>query len=185
MTLFSDTLHLRSALRGYVRVRNELGDEVHSHNLVVYNGGDIIAQLLAGNDEYRISHMYFAYENTAGTPSPAAAARTDTATSAFHNLTSPQDFLRAQVLEPPQLEAADVNHLFNRATFNAIASDSAGVNGLAFGAASDSKVYAVGLVAAPTGTYTDDLLYAHYILPTALPAAGSGQISASWATEAD
>ena len=172
-------------LRGRVRVQNEAGQTVESQNLVVYNGGDIIAQLLAGNPEYRISHICFAYENTVGVPAPAAADRTDTAASVFHSLVPPFDFLRAAVLQPPTLAAADGNHLFNLATFVAIAADAVGVLGLPFGAANDSKIYAVGLVAAPTGVYTDDLLYAHFILPTPLPAAGSGQVSAAWATEAD
>lgn len=180
-----DALSLAKMLRGYVRVWNEDGVVVESRNLVVYNGGDIIAQLLAGNDEYRISHMYFAYENTAGVPAPAAAARTDTAAATFHALTPPNDFLRAPVLNPVTLAAADGNHLFNRATFTAIASDTVGVLGLPFSSGSNSKVYGVGLVAAPTGVYTGDLLYANFILPSALAAAGSGQISAAWATEAD
>ena len=180
-----DRTLLTNLLRGYVRVTNEAGDTVEAHNLVTYNGGDIIAQLLAGNDEYRISHMYFAFENTAGSPAPAAAARTDTAATNYHALSSPEDFLRAPVINPPTLAAADANHLYNQATFVAVATDTVGVNGVAFGAASNSKVYAVGLVAAPTGIYTGDLLYANFILPTALAAAGSGQVSATWATEAD
>jgi hypothetical protein len=183
--MIKDSIALNRVLRGYVRVRNEAGVEVHSHNLVVYNGGDIIAKLLGGNEEYRISHMYFAYENTVGVPAPPAAARSDTAATTFHALAPPDDFLRAPVLDPPQYQAADANHLFNRVIFNAIASDTVGVLGLPFGAANNSKVYGVGLIAAPTGAYLGDLLYAYFVLPTALPAAGSGQISASWATEAN
>jgi hypothetical protein len=89
------------------------------------------------------------------------------------------------VLDPPQLAAADGNHLFNRATFISITAGTNGVNGLPFGVASNSKVFSLGLLAAPTGVYTGDILYAHYALPSALAAAGSGQISATWATEAD
>lgn len=170
---------------GYVRVRNEDGVSVEARNLVVYNGGDILAQLLAGNAQYRISRMYFGYENTAGSPTPAPAARTDTADSAFHSLAAPQDFVIAPTLEPAILTAADPNHLFNRVLFHAIANSLVGVNGLPFSAANDSKVFSLGLVASPTGAYPNDLLYAHFILPTALPVVGSGQVSASWATEAD
>lgn len=180
-----DSLLLSKLLSGYVRVWNEDGLVIEGNNLVVYTGGDIIAQLLAGNSEYRISHMYFGYENTAGVPAPAAAARTDTAASAYHSLAAPEDFLRGPILEPPQLSAGDVNHSSNVATFNAIGVGPTGVLGLAFGPGSNSKVYDIGLVAAPTGVYTGDVLYARYVLPSALPAVGGGQVSATWATEAD
>lgn len=177
--------HVGPRTYGYVRVRNAAGQCAEAKNLVVYNGGDILAQLLAGNAQYRISHMYFGFENTAGSPTPSPAARTDTADSAFHSMAAPQDFVIADALQPAVLEAADANHLFNRVLFHAIANALAGVNGVPFSAANDSKVFSVGLVASPTGAYLDDLLYAHFILPTALPVVGSGQISASWATEAD
>lgn len=177
--------HVGPQTYGYVRVRNEHGHTVEAKNLVVYNGGDILAQLLAGNCQYRISHMYFGFENTAGAPTPAPADRSDTADSAFHSLSAPQDFVIGQTLEPAVLEAADPNHLYNRVLFHAIANALSGVNGLPFSAANDSKVFSLGLISSPTGAYLDDVLYAHFILPTALPVVGSGQISASWATEAD
>lgn len=181
-----DRIDLSAMLRGRVRVWNESGDVVESTNLVVYNGGDIIAKLLGGASEYAISHMYFAFENTAGAPAPPAAARTDTADDQFWSLVAPQDFIRAQILTPVTYDATDADHLFNRVTFYSISTATAGENGTSFGAAHDSKVYGLGLVAAPGATpSSDDLLYAHYILPSALPAAGSGQISATWATEAD
>lgn len=180
----TDRLSLKKLLRGYVVVRNEIGQEVRAQNLVVYTGGDIIANLLAGNDEYAISHMYFGYENTAGAPSFAAPARSDTV-AFFSGLSSPQDYLRAEILLPTQIDAADVNHNGNRATFNAVAVDVVGVNGLPFGSGNNSKVATLGLVAAPTGLVGGDVLYARVNLGTALPAAGSGQVSATWATEAD
>jgi len=180
-----DVFDLSKFLRGYVRVWNEVGDVTESDNLVVFNGGDIITQLLAGNQEYQISHFYFLYENTVGSPAPIAPARSDTATS-LQSITPPQDLLRASILDPVTLEAADVNHLFNRATFLSVTASSTGdVNGLSFGAGSDSKVFHLGMVAAPTGAIGGDILYASFSLPTEIPAAGSGQISAAWATEAD
>jgi len=180
----NDSLSLDKLLTGYVKVWNEAGDVVYGTNLVVYTGGDIIAQLLAGNNEYRISHMYFGYENTAGAPSFAAPARTDTA-AFFSGLVAPQDYLRAPTLEPTILTAADANHNYNRATFTSIAVSSVGENGTPFSAGNNSKVATLGLVAAPTGLTAGDVLYARYNLGTALPAAGSGQVSATWATEAD
>lgn len=181
----ADTLDLSKLLRGRVRVWNEAGVCVESSNLVVYNGADIIAKLLGGECEYKISHMYFAYENTAGTPSPAAASRTDTA-SDFWDLTAPEDFIRSPILQPVTFESTDTQYLHNQVTFYSVTVATAGEHGVPFGAANNSKVYKLGLVAAPgTNPETDDLLYASYVLPTALEAAGSGQISATWATEAN
>jgi hypothetical protein len=171
-------------LRGYVEVRNEDGLIVRAKNLVVYTGGDIISKLLGGQPEYRISHMYFAYENTVGVPPVPVPLRTDTVAT-FSSLAAPFDYLRAPVLVPPAFSTSDVDHQFNRATFTCIASAVVGENGLAFGSGSNSKVYALGLVAAPTGLVGGDVLYAYFALPAALPAAGSGQISATWMTEAD
>ncbi len=180
----SDIYSIRHFLRGYVTVRNEDGLIVRARNLVVYGGGDIIAQLLAGNAKYRISHMYFGFENTVGVPVFAAPARTDTV-AFFSGLVAPQDYIRAPIVDPVTLAAADANHSYNVATFNAIATSVVGENGTAFGAASNSQVATLGLVAAPTGLVAGDVLYARVNLATPLPAAGSGQISATWATEAD
>lgn len=178
-----DKFDLTKSAHGYVILTNEDGQTVRGDNLIVYHGGDIIAQLLAGNDEYRISHVYFAYENTAGVPTAPAAARSDTV-AYFVGLTPPQDYLRAPILDPPIITAGDANHDGNRVTFNSIGSGVTGENGLAFGSASNSKVFSVALVASPTGLIASDVLYARYVLPTALPAVGSGQVSVTWATEA-
>lgn len=172
-------------LSGSVTVRNEVGEEVRSHNLVVYSGGDIIGRLLAGYTQYKLSHMYFAYENTAGTPSPISPARTDSVNS-FLALTAPRDFVKGAVFSPIPLTAGDANHVSNVATVTAAASASTGlVSSLPFSAAANSKVYALGLVASPTGILAEDVLYAIFSLPTALPVVGAGLVSATWATEAD
>lgn len=171
-------------LRGFVEVRNEAGVIVRAKNLVVYTGGDIIAKLLGGQPEFRISHMYFAFENTVGVPVPPVPVRTDTVAQ-FSSLVAPRDYIRAPVLVPPAFSASDGDHNYNQATFTSIAAAAAGEGGVPFGAANDSKVYALGLVAAPTGAVAGDVLYAYFALPAALPAAGSGQISATWMTEAD
>ena len=169
---------------GFVRVWNEAGDTVEARNLVVYTGGDILARLLGGEINYRIANMFFEYENTVAAPAPAPAARTDT-TALYLALTAPFDFITAPILQPPQFSASDINHNYNQVTFLSIANAVAGYHGVPFGSANDSKVYGLGLVASPTGVTTGDVLYARFILPTALPAAGSGQISAAWMQEAD
>lgn len=171
-------------LRGFVEVRNEAGLIVRAKNLVVYTGGDIIAKVLGGQAEFHLANMYFAYENTAGVPTPPTPVRTDTVTQ-FSSLAAPRDYIRAPVLIPPVFTASDVNHNYNQATFTSVAAAVTGEHGVPFGSGSNSKVYALGLVASPTGLVGGDVLYAYFALPTALPAAGSGQISATWMTEAD
>jgi len=179
-----DTLNLNALLRGYVRVWNSDGVSVESSNLVVFTGGDIIARLLGGEIEYRISGMYFEYENTVGVPAPAAAVRTDT-NAYYLGLAAPFDFIESATLQPPQYSTSDVNHNYNQVTFLSIANAVAGYHAVPFGAANNSKVYGLGLVASPTGLTPGNVLYARYILPTPLPAAGSGQISAAWMQEAN
>lgn len=170
-------------MRGWVKIWNEVGQFVESENLVVYTGADIIAALLGGDCTYAISHMYFGYENTAGTPSPPAAARTDN-TGTFVAYTTPKDYLRAPILQPPVFSTSGVNYTDNIVTFSSIATATVGENGIPFAAGSNSKVFDVGLVASPTGLKASDILFAHFILPTALPAVGGGQVSATWAVEA-
>jgi hypothetical protein len=128
--------------------------------------------------------MYFGYENTLLVPAPPAAARTDTA-ALFAAYAAPKDYLRAPIMQPPIISSSGINYLGNVATFSSIATAVVGVNGLPFTAGSDSKVFDLGLVASPTGLVASDILFAHFILPTALPAVGGGQVSATWAVEAD
>jgi len=173
-----------SGLRGHVRIRNEAGEYRDSSNIIVYSGGDIVTALLGGLSQYRISSVYFAFQN-GGTPVAPAPARTISANT-FRSLTAPQDFIKAPVLVPPTFSASDVNHVANQATFVSIASATVGsLNALPFGSGSGSQVYMLGLVASPTNAIPGDVLYAYFALPSPLPAAGSGQISAAWMVEAD
>lgn len=171
-----------SRLAGSVVITNgEL--TIRANNIVVFHGGDILMQLLAGNTQYKISHIYFVYENNAGTPVPLTTARTDTAAN-LRSVANPRDVIRAPLYAPPTLSSGDANHVSNRATFLAIASGTTGINGRAFGPGSNSKIINLGLVAAPTGAAAGDVLYAHFALPTPLPVIGSGQVSATWMQEA-
>jgi len=172
-------------LRGRVRVANEDGFAYESSNLVVYGGGDVLASLLAGYTAYKISHMLFAYHNTAGTADTVVPARTDTVASAFTALASPKDYIRASVLSPAQITASSGLYSGNQATFVAIANAATGIHGVSFNAASNSKVNALGIVAAPTGLAAGDVLYAYFGLSTAVPVVGSGQVTATWTLEAD
>jgi len=159
-------------------------DSVVGFNLVTYAGGDIIAQLLAGNPQYKVSHIAFEYENNAGAVTEAAAARTNSVASQLTALTGIRDYLRAPLSSIPILSAGDVNHTANVATFIATSTATAGIHSVAFGPASNSKIYAVSLLAAPTGVVGGDVMFARYILATVLPSVGSGQVNATWSVAA-
>jgi hypothetical protein len=168
--------------RNTVRVRS--GDrEVVGQNLVVYGGDDVVAALLAGLPAYKISHIAFEYENTAGTPAPAPAARTDS-NATLMGLAGNFDYVRAALSAGPLLAASDGNHAGNQVTFTATTTAAIGEHSLAFSAAQNSKVYAVSLLAAPTGLAAGDVMFARWILSTPLPVVGSGQVSATWTVRA-
>ncbi len=166
-------------LSGYVRVWNEAGQSVESHNLVVFTGADIITRLLTGNQAFRIQSMYFVYENTVGVPTPLVPSRNDVQAT-FQALVAPKDYLRAPILEPTQLSSTAVQYQSNQATFLSVTVGTVGAHGVPFGSANNSKVTNVVLLASPTGLAAGDVVYASFALPTAIAAAGSGQISAAW-----
>lgn len=182
--MMNDQLDL-SRGRGFVRL--DTGIVTQGFNLITYQGGDIIAQLVSGNVAYKIAAMWFEFQNS--TPSGIVASRTDTAATVRAALSTTRDIVRAQMVAQPLLTASDVNHQFNQAQFTAVTTATVGlVNGLAFSSGAGSKVYAVDLVATPISTgaptdYLGDLIYARWIVPT--PAAvTTGQVSCSWITQA-
>jgi len=179
-----DALNLKTMVRGSVRLQSGIY-AVAGWNLVTYQGGDILAALLSGDQRFKISHMYFEFENVDGVPGAAAAARTDTGAS-VRSLATPRDLVRAPLVATPLKSAADANHAGNRVTFHALTTASVGlINGLPFGAASFSKVYAACLVAAVGGAdHTQDLVYARWIPPAPLPVV-QGQVSGTWTTAAN
>lgn len=174
-----------SKLKNTVVVTNSAGEQSVGLNLVVYNGADVVAQCLAGNPLYRISHIAFEYENTAGTPAGGTAARTDTVASALLALVNPRDYLRAALSASPLITSGGASYVGNQVTFSATSTASTGVLGRTFSAGSNSKIYAVSLLAAPTGTYTGDIMFARYILGTPLAAVGAGQVNGTWTVVAN
>jgi hypothetical protein len=179
----NSSLLLSSLFKNRLVVSNGV-DTVEGYNLVTYTGGDIVAQLLAGNSAYKISHIAFEYENNAGAVTEGAAARSDTVATKLTALTGIRDYLKAPLSAVPSLSAGDGNHLSNVATFIATSTATSGIHSVAFGPGSNSKIYAVSLLASPTGVNTADVMFARYILGAVLPAVGAGQVSATWSVAA-
>lgn len=176
--MIKNGLDLSNSCVGRVVVSNGV-DTVTAYNAVVYQGGDILAALAGGQSQYKFSYLYFEYENTSGSPSAGSVARTDTAATR-QGVTTPYDLVRAPFVSNPVYNTTDGNHAANQTTFFAITSATTGLNGLPFTSGANSKIYAVCLVASPTGAASGDMLYARALLGTPLPVAGSGQVSGSY-----
>lgn len=135
-----------------LRDRNGQWSELEvGHNIVTYEGIDLLGKLLAGRD-YTINTMYMEFSNGGTTPSitpdPAAGrsyyAALDTGLSA-------SDYLRIPLSVEPSLESTDATKFeTNKATFFGMSTgQTAGRGGHIFSASETSKVYGVALVAAP------------------------------------
>jgi hypothetical protein len=159
-------------------------------NLVTYQGADIVAHLLAGDARYRLARMWFEFDNSG--PAHPTAARADTAATVLGEAVLSRDIIRGPLVAQPLLESSDPTEIppkytSNRGTYHAI---SQGVEGeknlLAFSAAAGSKIFAICLVASPGPgtTIADDLIYARFVLATHLDVGSSGQVAATWMTEA-
>lgn len=141
----------------------ELRRMVSQKNIIPYQGADILARILSGDNDYKPGAMFFEYENTAGTPSPPAPAR-DEDISYYLNelpLTPNRDYLRIPLVVAPSLTASSSSYAGNQVTFFALTAGTSGIHGEAFGSGPPaSKVYGVALAATPEPTqYTQDWLF--------------------------
>ncbi len=173
---------LPSRYHGRVIVSNGDGVVVEGHNDVVYQGADVLANLAAGNATYRISHMYFEFQNTV-TPAADAFALTDTAISR-QGVTGTSDLIRAPLIAAPSISSTGEDYASNQVIFHSLTTVTTGlINDLDFDAGADSHVVSMCLVAAPGGSnHLQDLIYARFILASPLPVSGSTQISGTWPT---
>lgn len=167
---------------GRVLIANALGEVSEGHNDVTYEGAQVLAQLLAGKSNYKISNFYFEFQNSGYSTPPVA--RTDTAASRQAAATGVADLIRAELVAAPLVDTSGSPYSNNRDTFFALTTATVGLmHGLAFSAGAGSKIVSACLIAAPGGTdYQQDLLYARYVLATPVAVAGSGQVSGQWTT---
>jgi hypothetical protein len=171
----------RSLSRGYVYITDlSSGVTVEGMNSCPYQAADILAGLAAGLPNYQIAGMYYEYSNGAGTATPFAL--TDTSVSR-QGVSSPYDLVRAPLIARPVLSSTSVNYADNAVSFTTLTNATEGLNGSPFGVSSSSQILSVCLCSFPQGsTYTGDLLYARFILGSALPLTGTGAVSCSWPT---
>lgn len=165
-------------------------------NAVLHNWG-YLAYLLFGKGraEYKLSAMYLEFENVASPGDPVTAPGFGLGPADgrpyYAALTGTRDYLRVPIEGEPTLEiGAGYGEHFtegetgNQAVFRAVSAGTAGVNGLTFGAAQNSVVYGLALVAAPRwGDVTQDVVYgrAYYTDPADQLAKEVGkQVGVSW-----
>lgn len=131
-------------------------------NLILFEGADIMAGLLAGRNGFAVSHMYFQYRNTADTfvvDNPITRGSGRTSFDAIVGDDPPEDWLRVPIITTPQLtkipdDSADYDA--NAAWFCATSAASATLvgespthNAFTSSGPTPSKVFSVALVAAP------------------------------------
>lgn len=143
---------------------------IKHRNTILYAGADIMGKLLGGQSNYRIGAMYFEFCKSTTTYSPGSVARTqsDYFQSLLANGSANTDFLRVPLDVTPAWTASDDSGNFatNVVRFFAQTGDNVGErqlinsNGLTF----DVGDIVVGgaLVATPTASITDDVVYAQF-----------------------
>lgn len=129
-------------------------------NLILYEAADIMSMLVKGRSEYRVSHMYFQYQNTVGTPVQPSLTK-DLGRSDFDSITGAdkRDWLRVPIITEPLIDSSDeAVYENNQVTFTASSASSASLTGEspAGNVFSDttpdgpSKIYSLALVSTPT-----------------------------------
>lgn len=134
--------------------------QFHQKNLILFEGADIMSGLLGGDSRFFPSHMYFLYENTNGSVTPAPTlSRSTSGRSYFSTITgtSPRyDWLRVPIVGKPTKGATSSNYSGNVVFFSASSAASQTLAGespahnyfAAAGANGPSKVISLALVAA-------------------------------------
>jgi len=135
---------------------------VEQKNIIPYQGADILARVLAGDDSYAPGAMFFEFENTAGAPVVPVPTRDEGIDYYLDTLalSATKDYVRAPLIVTPAISASGSDYAGNQVTFFAITAGSQGVHGKTFDFSADSKVYGVALAATPQPTqYTQDKLF--------------------------
>jgi hypothetical protein len=163
------------------------------HNEQMVSSGFAIAKTLGlGDVSYRINKMYFEFENVA-TPATAVSVPSFDNTEGreyYAGLSAPKDYLRVDLLGQPTLGIADGYEAYftegvdgNQLTFLAQSEGVAGVNGLTFSNALNSKLYGIALVSAPSESdVTQDVIIerAYFAVANQQVKPAAGQLTTSW-----
>ena len=161
------------------------------NNLMVTYGMAAAMLFGYGDSTYRINRFYVEFENV-GSPSNIVSVPAydvyDTR-AYYEDLSAPRDYLRIPVLGSPTLSIASGYEDYfsagegNKLTFVGMTSGNAGMNGLEFSDAVNSKAFGLALVSSPdSGDRTKDVIVTRGYFATGQQKvkASSGQIGVSW-----
>lgn len=170
----------------YDPVTMKVAKVIELRNLIVYSGADILAQLLAGNNQFKPGAMYMEFKNTGGTPvTPPSYNRTN-GTLYYQTLPSDVDILRIPLIVTPAISKSSDNYQGNQVTFFGTTQGVAGLkHGLAFN--TNSVVYGAALVATPKlDDDTQDLVFSRvYTEIGSIQKAAGHQIGVTWTIQCD
>ena len=166
---------------------------LQQQNLILFEGADIMAGLLAGDMNKRISHMYFEYENTAGAPVAPTITRAD-GRSYFASKTGAanKDWVRAPLVMNPSISViptGSASYKGNGALFTATTASVTPANGIAnaanyfasSGANGPSKITTAALVSAVNpNSNVEDLVFSRLNLSAAISLQPSSHVVFFW-----
>lgn len=126
---------------------------VVNHNDVLFSGADILAQLLTGHEEYKVSTMYLEYKNLVNPGDPITPPVFDrTGGVAYYSGligSLDTDFLRVPLTVSPEISAYNDDYEGNQINFFGISEGTMGFHGKPFNPGVNSAVFGAALVATP------------------------------------
>lgn len=168
---------------------------LHKKNLVLYSAADSMARLLSGDIRYAVSHMYYQYQNTAGTPDAITITR-ESGTQSFLDINSETpsnvDWLRIPMFTAAKLDtyaASGENEAVysaNMATFVATSAAHPTQIGESpeqnpFANTSNSKIVSVALVSAPSPEdKMQDVVFSRLVLSSPIVVQANSYIDCFW-----
>lgn len=163
-------------------------------NMILFEGADVMAALLGGDLNFRISHFYLEYKNTVGTPTAPTITR-DAGRSYFSSLdgSAAHDWVRVPIILNPTLSvvpAESSDYTGNSVIFTATTASVTPATGkspvanyfLSSGVDGPSKITSLALVASPDrNAESKDRVFSRVNLGTPMPLQPSSNIIFLWA----
>lgn len=165
---------------------------LHKKNLVMYGAADVMAKLVSGDNRYAVSHMYYHFKNTAGTPSLPTITRSTGIQTFLSMNTSLEDWLRIPIFSSAKIDTYAASgedasvYSGNMATFVASSAShptQAGESPVAntFSNASNSKIVSVALSCAPNpADKTKDIVFSRLVLSSPIVVQANSYIDCFW-----
>jgi hypothetical protein len=182
--------HVKGLVRFYTREQatKRVVKTIERPNLVLFEGADVLAQLLSGARGYHVNTMYLEFKNLAAPGdaiTPPSFDRGD-GIAYYNGLISSTDidFLRVPLTVSPLVEPSSGDYAGNQATFFGISEGTLGFHGKPFLPSSNSAVFGAALIAAPDPSdQSQDKVYARVYtgIDKILKATGF-EIGVTWTT---